>query len=163
MSSLHSQRLIKNGLAAMITALLAGFMLIFSMIKGISLSPSPIFFELAIPGTPAGWRTVHLGMMLNGLMALLLGVSMRQLYLTNRDAARVSWGSVIAIWGNFCFYLFGMFAPNHGLTMGANSMGPANLAGAVAFLPALLGAITLLYALVIMVRARFVSDGIRAR
>lgn len=154
MNTLYSHRLIKNGILAMLFSLVAGFMLIFSMLGAISLSPLPIFIDASIPGTPQGWRIVHLGMMMNGLMAILLGASLRWLSVSTRGAAIVSWGTIIAIWGNFTFYLFGMFAPNHGLTWQTNRLGEANLAGAIAFFPALLGAVTLFVALIVLLQAK---------
>jgi hypothetical protein len=154
MAPLHSHRLIKNGIAAMIVALLGGFMLTFSMLGGISLSPLPIFISYTLPGTVPGWRAVHLGMMLNGMMAVLLGLALRWLLVSARGAAIVAWGTIIAVWGNFCFYLFSMFGFNHGLTLGDNRLGPGNWAGALAFLPAIVGAVTLLVALFVMVRAK---------
>ncbi|AXQ30529.1 hypothetical protein D0B54_18390 [Solimonas sp. K1W22B-7] len=154
MHYLHSTRLIKHGLAAMLVSLLGGFVLLFSMIGAISLSPLPVFIDVAVPGTPQGWRIVHLGMMMNGLMAILLGACLRWFSLRGSDAAWVCWGTIVAVWGNFCFYLFGMFAPNHGLTLQANRLGEASLAGAVAFFPALLGAVTLSVAVVLLLRAK---------
>jgi hypothetical protein len=101
-----------------------------------------------------GWRVVHLGMLLNGSLAILLGLAFQQLSITAKSAAWVSWGTIIAVWGNLCFYLFGMFSYNHGVTMGTNALGEGNLAGALAFLPAFAGAVTLLIALIIMLRAK---------
>jgi hypothetical protein len=47
-----------------------------------------------------------------------------------------------------------MFGHNHGLTLGDNRLGPGNWAGAMAFIPAIVGAVTLLAALIVMLRAR---------
>ena len=69
-------------------------------------------------------------------------------------AAWVTWGTIIAVWGNFCFYLFSMFGHNHGLTLGSNRLGEGNWAGALAFIPAIIGAVSLLIALVILFRAK---------
>ncbi|MFM9935900.1 MAG: hypothetical protein ACKVOL_06840, partial [Novosphingobium sp.] len=66
--------LVRNGLAALLVALVAGFGLVFALIGGISLSPIPVFFAWAIPGTMAGWRTVHIGMLTNGIMGIALGL-----------------------------------------------------------------------------------------
>jgi hypothetical protein len=149
-----SHLLIKNGLSAMLVALLGGFMLTFVMLGGISLSPLPLFFGMELPGTVAGWRSVHLGMMLNGIMAVVLGFALRRLIVTEFGAALVTWGTLIAIWGNFCFYLFSMFGQNHGLTLGSNRLGEGNWAGALAFIPAIVGAVTLLTAVVVLLRAK---------
>ena len=150
--------LFKHGLLAVLVALIAGFCLIFSMIGEISFSPLPFGIPIEMPGTPAGWRVVHLGMMLNGFMALIFGAVLRHLAFDNNAPKRIAWFTVIAVWGNFCFYLFGMFAPNHGVTMGDNRLGDGNLAGALAFLPALVGAVTLLFAVVTMLRGRVANS-----
>lgn len=154
MRNQDSYRLIKHGLAAMIVALLAGFGLIFAMIGGISLSPLPVFFQWDIPGTLQGWRSLHLGMLMNGLMAILLGVVLRFFAISSVGAATIAWGVILAIWGNFSFYLFGMFAPNHGVTLQANRLGEASLSGALAFYPAFIGIVTLMAALLMLLFAK---------
>jgi hypothetical protein len=149
-----SNRMIKHGIVAMLVALAAGMCLIFAMIGGISLSPIPVFFEWKIPGSVQGWRAVHIGMLMNGMMAILLGVTGRFVVVSNLRAVIVCWGTIIAIWGNFCFYLFGMFAPNHGLTTGANKLGEANLPAMLAFYPAFIGIFTLSAALIVLLGAK---------
>lgn len=153
MNKAHANRMTKNGLAALFVALVGGFALTFSMTKGISLWPLPLFIDYIFPGSAQGWRTFHLGMLTNGIMAIALGGAMTRLSMTARHAALASWGVVIAVWGNFMFYLFGMFAPNHGLAVGTNALGEGNLAGTLAFLPAIVGAVTLMLAVVLMFRS----------
>ncbi len=150
MQTHYSQLLIKHGIAAMLVGLFAGFLLIFSLIGGMSLSPVPVLLEFDLPGTSKGWRIVHMGTLMNGMMAILIGLAMRAFYLSEAKAFRVFAGIAIAIWGNFLFYVFGMFAPNHGITLEANVLGEASMAGAIAFFPALLGAITSIYALFVL-------------
>ena len=145
-----THRLIRHGIAAMIVALIGGFALTFEMLQGISLSPLPVFLEYDLPGTERGWRILHLGMLLNGIMAIVLGFALARVAVTARGAAIASWGIVIAVWGNGMFYLFGMFAANHGLSLQDSPLGEASLAGAAAFLPALIGAVSLLVALIVM-------------
>lgn len=153
MSYPHSHLLIQHGIVALLVALIGGFMLTFSMLGGLSFSPLPFFIEASIPGTPQGWRAVHLGMLMNGMMAIGLGLVLRTRRLEARGLAIVTWGTLIAVWGNFCFYLFSMFGHNHGLSLGDNRLGPGNWAGAMAFIPALAGAVTLMTALVVLWRA----------
>lgn len=149
----YSISLIRHGLAGILFSLATGFILIFSMLGGASLSPIPILIEFTVPGTTAGWRTVHIGMMMNGIMAVALGCAMRAVYLNNTQAFRIFLGTITAVWANCMFYIFGMFAPNRGLTLESNVLGEASLAGALAFFPALIGAITLFYAVITMIRA----------
>ncbi len=149
----YANRTINTGLLALLVALLSGFLLIFKMIGGMSLNPLPVFFPFELIGDVNGWRILHVGMMMNGIMAVGLGCVMRMRALADHKASLVSWGILIAVWGNFCFYLFGMFAPNHGVTMEANRLGEASLAGVLAFLPAFIGAVTLIYAVAVLWRA----------
>ena len=146
--------LVRNGLAALLVALIAGFGLVFALIGGISLSPLPVFFAWAIPGTMAGWRTVHIGMLTNGIMGIALGLLLDKVSLPAARRRFVALGTITAIWGNFAFYLFGMFAPNRGLTLGANAQGAASLAGALAFVPAIIGAVTLMAAVCVLLGAK---------
>lgn len=148
-----SESLIRNGLAGLLLALIGGFMLTFKMLGGISFSPVPIFIDYDLPGTVAGWRAVHLGMLLNGMMAIVIGMVVRLFVLADGQAGTVRWGVLIALWGNFCFYLFSMFGYNHGLTLGANRLGEGNWAGALAFIPAVIGAVTLITVVIVLLRA----------
>lgn len=150
----YSHRLLKQGALLMLVGLAAGFMLIFSMLGGISLNPVPGFIALDFPGTPQGWRITHVGSLMNGMMAILLACAMRQVYLPDDSARRVFLGTSIAIWGNFLFYIFGMFAPGHGVTLEDNRLGEASIAGAVAFFSGLVAAITLAYALIVIYRSQ---------
>ena len=146
--------LVRHGLAALLVALICGFGLVWALIGGVSLSPLPVFFEWAIPGTMAGWRTLHIGMLTNGIMAIALGLVLNKVGLPAPRKRFVALGTIIAIWGNFAFYFFGMFAANRGLTFGANAQGPASLAGALAFVPAIIGAITLMAAVWVLLGAK---------
>lgn len=148
-----SESLIRNGLAGLLLALIGGFMLTFKMLGGISFSPVPLFIEYDLPGTVAGWRAVHLGMLLNGMMAIVMGMVVRLFLLSDSSANTVRWGVLIALWGNFCFYLFSMFGYNHGLTLGANRLGEGNWAGALAFVPAVVGAVTLITVVIVLLRS----------
>ena len=150
MTDYYADKLTRHGLWAMLVALIAGFLLIFSMIGGMALDPLPVLIEFEMPGSTKGWRILHLGMLMNGMMAILLASAMRPLLLNERKAFLISTGVAIAVWGNFAFYLFGMFAPNHGVTLQGTRLGEASLAGAAAFVPALVGAVTLIAALWMM-------------
>lgn len=154
MSNIDSNRLVKHGLAAVLVAMFAGFMLMYSLLGAISLSPLPIFIETAMPGTTDGWRVVHVGMLMNGMMAILLGGCLRWLSLQGGSAALVSWCTVITVWANAVFYLFRMFAPNRGLSVQANRLGDTNFAGVMAYLPGFMAVITLLIAVIVLMRAR---------
>jgi hypothetical protein len=92
-------------------------------------------------------------MLMNGMMAILFGLVLRFYVVSNLSAAVLGWGTIVAIWGNFCFYMFGMFAPNHGVTVHANRLGDVNLPALFAFFPAFFGIFTLVAALIVVLRA----------
>jgi tetrahydromethanopterin S-methyltransferase subunit F len=150
MRAFYSNRLIKHGLTAMLVGLLGGFLLAFSMVGGASISPLPVFFQFELPGPSSGWRILHVGTLMNGIMALAIGLVMRTVYISDIRARRIFLSFAIAIWGNFSFYLFGMFAPNHGLSIEANRLGEASLAGAMAYIPAILAAVTSIWATAVL-------------
>ncbi|CAA0111361.1 Styrene-oxide isomerase [Zhongshania aliphaticivorans] len=153
MRAYYSNRLIKHGLAAMLVGLFGGFLLGFSMVGGMSLSPVPVFFQFELPGSNAGWRILHVGTLMNGIMALAIGLVMRTVYLTDGRSRSIFICFALAIWGNFSFYLFGMFAPNHGLSIEANRLGEASIAGALAYIPAILAAVVSIWAVFVMLFA----------
>lgn len=157
MNGPHAHRMIKHGIAAMLVALAGGFALTFTMLQGISLSPVPVFLDIQLPGTERGWRIFHIGMLMNGMMAIALAFALRAVTVTATGAAIVSWGVIIAVWGNASFYLFGMFAPNHGLSLHDSPLGEPSLAGALAFIPAVIGAVTLTAALILLLRGRMAA------
>lgn len=149
----RADRLMRHGLVAMLIALLGGFGLAFSMLGAIAISPLPALSVPALPGTPGGWRMLHTGMLMNGLMAIVLSLCLRTLSLSARRASQIYWGTLIAVWGNFVFYLMGMLAPNHGLGFEGNRLGEASLPGVLAYLGGLVAALALVSALFLLLRS----------
>ena len=62
----------------LLLGLVAGIMLIFSLLDAISLWPFPAW-EVAIPGTSRGWQAAHVGGILNGVMIGGAGLLMQKL------------------------------------------------------------------------------------
>lgn len=140
----------QHGLAAILVGLLGGFVLVAALIGGISASPFPLFLPIDVPGTTRGWLGFHLGMLMNGMMALVLERVLATRAMSLRRGMVTSWGIVIAVWGNGAFYLFSMFAPNRGLTADSNALGPSTAYGMLAYFPAIAGAISLIAAVVLL-------------
>jgi hypothetical protein len=140
----------QNGLLAIFVGLVGGFVLVASLIGGISASPLPIFLSIKVPGSSSGWLSFHLGMLMNGMMALLLERILNSRSVSHLKSSAICWGVIIAVWGNCAFYLFTMFAPNRGLTSDANTFGAASLSGYLAYFPALAGAIGLMLATILL-------------
>ena len=151
MNTHASHRLIKHGAIVMIFSLLAGVMFTYALIGGVSVPPTSLFWEMDIPGSVDGWRRFHTGAMMNGLMAIGLGCAIRFVRLEGNSAAIVSWGTLVAIYGNTFFYLFGLMAPNRGLSVGDNQLGEGTIEGMFAYFPAVAGMLTLFVALFVFV------------
>lgn len=151
--SRYQRLMVLHGLIICFIGLAGGFFLVFSILGGISLSPLPIILDYQVPGTPAQWRAVHVGNIMNGLMAVIFALLMAKLNLSNGQKKFISYGTVGTVWGNALFYVFGIFTPNRGLSLGDNVVGEANWAAALAFLPAILFAFVLMVIVVIMIQA----------
>ncbi|MBI1262332.1 MAG: hypothetical protein GC184_11465 [Rhizobiales bacterium] len=148
----YQRLMLKNGLAIVLLGLIGGFFLIFSMLGMISLSPLPFNIDYQIPGNASQWRAVHVGNLMNGLMAIIFALALSHLTLTEGAKKFVCYGTIAAIWGNAAFYVFGVFAPNHGITLGDNVLGEGNWAGVLAFSPAFVGAFILIAVVIVMFR-----------
>lgn len=144
--------LIRHGAAVMLLGMVAGFAYAFSLLGEISLSPIPVTLADSFPGRAEGWRAAHVGNILNGVMIVALASAFPRIGLEAAREAFVTRALLVTVWGNALFYGFGVFAPNHGLSLGGNQLGDGNLAGALAYVPAMVAAVAIVLALVSIVR-----------
>ena len=128
-----SKLAIANGMVVLFIGLIAGVMLVFSMLGGVGLWPLPIV-EVDVRGTARGWTAAHVGGILNGVMIAVLAVLMSRLEMTGKAAFWVGWGLIITGWANTIFYWAGNMSANRGLSVTATPYGPGDVAGALAFL-----------------------------
>ena len=128
-----SKLAIANGMVVLFIGLIAGVMLVFSMLGGVGLWPLTIV-EVDVPGTARGWTAAHVGGILNGVMIAVLAVLMSRLEMTGKAAFWVGWGLIITGWANTIFYWAGNMSANRGLSVTATPYGPGDVAGALAFL-----------------------------
>ena len=142
--STPQRRIIQHGLIILIIGLLGGFLLAYSVMGYISFPPLPFTIDVQVPGTTAAWRAVHTGNIMNGLMAIILAGLFWVCDLTKKAQNWISWSLLFVIYGNCIFYVGAVFAPNRGLAIGDNAAGEGNLAGAIAFVPAVAAAYVLL-------------------
>lgn len=152
--SSSKQWLVKQALWVIFIGLLGGFAWAFSLLGEVRVSPIPVTFYEGFPGAPDRWRSVHLGCLLNGLLALGLVAVLPLFELSKRDWQSLKLGLPMVIWGNTLFYLCGVFAPNHGLSLGDNALGAGSVAGAIGYLSALIAAIALTYIVILLLRAK---------
>ena len=147
----HQKFMIINGFLIVLVAMLAGFMLIFSLIGGLELWPGYIL-PIPVYGTEDGWIRAHSGGVANGLLVLVVGTILPKLDFAGLSKKLVSYGFVYVAWSFTVFYWFGNAAGNRALTLGDNPLGSSDLAGIVGFLPAFPSVFIVLFLLVICVR-----------
>lgn len=124
---------IANGMAVLFIGLVAGVMLIFSLLGAVTIWPLPVW-AIEVPGSTRGWQAAHVGGILNGVMIAGMALLMRHLEMTGRRAGWVGWGMIITGWANTVFYWAGNFSANRGLSVAATPYGEGDIAGAIAFL-----------------------------
>ena len=70
-----------NGMLVILIAMLAGFMLLFQLVGGLEVWPGHII-ELPSYGTTEGWVRAHTGGILNGLLVMVVALSLPMLELS---------------------------------------------------------------------------------
>lgn len=149
-------RVIGHGMLVLLIGLIAGVLLIFSLLQAVTIWPLPAW-EVALPGSTRGWQAAHVGGIVNGVMMGGVGLLMARLELTGRRLAWVGWGMIIMGWGNTVFYWAGNLAANRGLSVGATPFGDGDLAGALAFLGGGAAMVVAFVAVVMLARSAFAA------
>lgn len=147
---------IGHGMVVLLIGLVAGVMLIFSLLDAVTLWPLPAW-EVSVPGSTRGWQAAHVGGILNGVMVAGVALLMGRLGLEGRAAAWVGWGMIITGWGNTIFYWAGNLSANRGLSVGSTPFGEGDLAGALAFFGGGIGMFFTFVAVIILARAAFAA------
>ena len=149
-------RVIGHGMLVLLIGLVAGVLLIFSLLQAVTIWPLPAW-EVALPGSTRGWQAAHVGGIVNGVMMGGVGLLMTRLELTGRRLVWVGWGMIIMGWGNTVFYWAGNLAANRGLSVGATPFGDGDLAGALAFLGGGVAMVAAFVAVVLLARSAFAA------
>ncbi len=127
--------LIGHGSLVMIVGLIAGIILVFSMVEGIRLWPF-IDMDMAIPGSPRGWQAAHVGGMMNGLMMILMAMCVARLRVSAGQMRYIFWAFVVTGWANTIFYWCGNLSMNRALSVVGNRFGEGDIFGAIGYLAA---------------------------
>jgi hypothetical protein len=152
----HQGLLVGNGALVLCFGLVAGYGFVFNLIGEIALWPLPGAWATQLPGDPARWRGAHVGGITNGLMAIAVGCALPLAALSARAERWVTWGIILAAWGNVGFYVANALgAANHGLSFGGNRLGAADVLGYVGFFSAYPGAFVAPAVLLVLARAAF--------
>ena len=137
LSKEQSQKLallvIGHGMLVLLIGLVAGLMLVFSLLDAVTIWPLPVW-DVTIPGSTRGWQAAHVGGILNGVMIAGVALLMKRLQISGRRAFWVGWGMIITGWANTVFYWGGSLSKNRGLSVTETPFGEGDFFGAVAFL-----------------------------
>ena len=140
--------MIGNGLLVVLAAMLAGWMLIFSLVGGLEIWPGTII-SIPVWGTGEGWVRAHTGGVTNGLLLIVVGLALPKLSLSEAMQKFTAWGLLYVAWSFTFFYWVGNAAGNRGLTLGDNPLGETDLISIIAFVPAFPSVVLVLAVLVI--------------
>ena len=128
--------MLANGLLVVLVAMLAGFMLMFSLLGGFEVWPGTVW-EFSVYGTAEGWVRAHSGGTMNGLLVIVVALALPKLNLSELWQKLTAYGFIYVAWSFTVFYWFGNAAGNRALTMGDNTFGSSDIFGVIGFLPAL--------------------------
>ncbi|MEM8496656.1 MAG: hypothetical protein AAF542_01455 [Pseudomonadota bacterium] len=126
-------RVVYHAILMLTVGLIAGVMLVFSLLGAVNFWPFPIW-HVDIPGSTRGWQAAHVGGILNAVMLIALATVMLKLRLFQQRLTQVSWGLIAMGWGNTVFYWAGNVSSNRGLSMADTHFGATDVAGMLAFL-----------------------------
>ncbi|MBK9521484.1 MAG: hypothetical protein IPO13_07675 [Rhodocyclaceae bacterium] len=146
--------MIGHGMSVLFVGLVAGVMLVFSLLGVVTLWPLPVW-EVLVPGSTRGWQAAHVGGILNGVMIGGAALLALHLQLEGRRMWWVGYGMIITGWANTIFYWAGLLAPNRGLSVAATPFGPGDLAGAISFFGGGTGMLFTFVAAFILAKAGF--------
>lgn len=124
--------LLAHGALVLLISLVAGIILIFSMLEGFIIWP---FMNIPadIPGSVRGWKAAHVGGLTNGLLLIGISIVLAKVPLSFGATRFVFWSFILTGWANTLFYWAGNLAANRGVSFHSNSYGESDLAGVIAF------------------------------
>lgn len=138
-------RLIMHGSIIAVIGLLSGFGFLFVILDSISVWPIVIPLEAPFPGSERGWRLAHVAGISNGLMMIVVGLTLAHIDATQRAQTWIVWGMVYTGWANTVFFHMGNFASNRALSGGSSILGEADTLGLVGYI---IGASTIPFTLI---------------
>lgn len=123
---------IAHGMLVLFIGLVAGVLLVFSLLGAVALWPIP-GIEIEMPGSTRGWQAAHVGGILNGVMIAGIALLMQHYALTGRKSLWVGWGMIVTGWGNTVFYWAGNLSENRGLSVSETPFGTGDIWGTLAY------------------------------
>jgi hypothetical protein len=132
----YQKIMIGHGFLVSLVGLLAGFMLIFSLLGGLEVWPGNIL-EFSVYGTTDGWVRAHSGGLANGMLTVLVALTLPKLDISEKMMGFFTWGLIYCSWTFTAFYWIGNASANRALSVGDNVFGEATWYSVIGFLPGL--------------------------
>ncbi len=144
--------MIANGLLVVLVAMLAGFMLMFTLLGGVEVWPGKII-PLPLYGTSEGWVRAHTGGALNGVLVIVIALVLPKLRLSHFMQRFTAYGFIYIAWSFTIFYWLGNASSNRALSMGDSPLGAADIIGLIGFLPGVPSVILVVVLLAVAAKA----------
>lgn len=138
-------RVLTHSLYSLTLGLVGGICLIYSALNEVSIWQVGRW-TWSLPGDVSLWRALHVGPLLNGVMAITLMYISRSLQANTQQANRIAYALILMVWGNGLFYVFRIWGNTRGLAVESLQFGAGNIADYVAMLAASLAMVTTFYA-----------------
>ncbi len=149
--------MLANGLLVVLAAMLAGFMLMFSLLEGFEIWPG-LTLQFTVYGTSEGWVRAHSGGTMNGLLVIVIALALPKLNLSPTMQRVTSYGFIYVAWSFTLFYWLGNAAGNRALSIGDNALGESNVFGVIGFLPGLPSVVIVVVLLAIVAKTVLSPD-----
>jgi hypothetical protein len=137
-----------NGFLVLLVSMLAGFMLIFSLVGGFEIWPGNIL-DFSVYGSSEGWVRAHSGGVTNGLLVLAIAFALPHINVSKFQEKLLAYGFVYVAWSFTVFYWLGNASANRSLTFGDNQVGESSLVSVLGFLPGLPSVVLVVVLLII--------------
>lgn len=147
-----------HALYSLLLGLLGGVLLIYSALDEIAIWPFGNWIW-TLPGETSLWRALHVGPLLNGVMAIALVYLCSSFRLSAKACRHVSISTIVMVWGNGLFYLFRIWGNTRGLAIESQQFGIANWADVAAMIAASLAMITTFYAVFLLLIGAYKNLG----
>ena len=147
---------IAHGGMAIFIGLLSGIALTYSALSEVSLWPL-YTTSWTMPGDTALWRAAHTGSILNGLMCILVALSLNYLNLSQRSTRNIVISLIVMVWGNIAFYLARIWGNNRGLALKSEQFGDGNIFDVLSMIPAFVAMLFTFYAVALLVFSAYHS------
>lgn len=144
--------MLANGMLVILVAMLAGYMLMFSLLGGFEIWPGQML-TFSVYGSAEGWVRAHSGGAMNGLLVIAIALALPKLGLSDALQKFTAWGFIYVAWSFTVFYWFGNAAGNRALSIGDNALGQSDVFGIIGFLPGVPSVIIVVVLLAIGARA----------